>query len=372
MRSSLSAALLAHLQGDPKTVATLWLVTRTDGQIFGFTDFNLPIVYSGITFQSAGGYTHSQIESDSNLSTANMEVDAIFDDSPVNKADLQGGLWDMASVSCMLVNYADLTMGAAILQSGQLGRIYILNGKYKVELRSLSQIMQQGFGDFFSPTCRATFGATGNFQCNLPGGLGPLTFTGIVSGVSSQASWADPSLTQTGPTSTYTDTVGQRVPSTPPYQIQIVPPDGGSFAGAGSVQVLDSGGNVLTQVTGSPGSGQYTCSSTGLLTFNAGNANWEVFVNYSYGIGYFAYGTVTWLTGPNAGYSMEVKQFSPGLVVLALPMIHPIAVGDTYKIVAGCDKQFGTCKNRWNNVLNFRGEPYMPGNDTVLKIHVDS
>ncbi|PFH29150.1 DUF2163 domain-containing protein [Burkholderia sp. JKS000303] len=368
---NISTAMLGYLQAHVRTLSTCWAIVRTDGNAFYFTDHDAPILYNGNIYEPAAGFSSSAIESNSDLSVTNLEADALFDGT-VLRSDIQAGAWDLATITIFLVNPSDLTAGQATLTSGQLGQFQLFNAKFKVELRSLAQIMQQGFGDFFSPTCRATFGQTGNFQCNLPGGLGPLTFTGTVAGVSSQASWTDPSLTQTGPTSTYTDTVGQRVPSTPPYQIQIVPPDGGSFAGAGTVQVLDSGGNVLTQVTGSPASGQYSCSSTGLLTFNAGNANWEVFINYSYGIGYFAYGAVKWLTGANAGYSMEVKQFSPGLVVLALPMIHPIAVGDTYQIVAGCDKQFGTCKNRWNNVLNFRGEPYMPGNDTVLKIHVDS
>jgi uncharacterized phage protein (TIGR02218 family) len=64
---------------------------------------------------------------------------------------------------------------------------------------------------------------------------------------------------------------------------------------------------------------------------------------------------------------MEVKQFAPGIVTLALPMEFPIVAGDTYTITAGCDKQFGTCKARYNNVVNFRGEPYIPGIDTVIK-----
>ena len=91
-------------------------------------------------------------------------------------------------------------------------------------------------------------------------------------------------------------------------------------------------------------------------------------VTFNYAQGYFTYGLVTWLTGANAGYSMDVRQFTPGLVTLALPMSYPIAVGDTYTIVAGCDKTAATCKTRYGNLMNFRGEPFVPGTDAILRV----
>jgi len=44
-----------------------------------------------------------------------------------------------------------------------------------------------------------------------------------------------------------------------------------------------------------------------------------------------------------------------------------IAIGDSFEIQAGCDKTFETCINRFNNAINFRGEPHMPGQDEILK-----
>ena len=67
---TLSAAMLAHLASDVQTLATLWTITRTDGQVFGFTDLDQPITYNGVTYQSAGGYTHSQIDMTSDMSTS--------------------------------------------------------------------------------------------------------------------------------------------------------------------------------------------------------------------------------------------------------------------------------------------------------------
>lgn len=83
--------------------------------------------------------------------------------------------------------------------------------------------------------------------------------------------------------------------------------------------------------------------------------------------GYFAYGTVTFTSGANNGYSMEVRDFTGKRFELFLPMPKPIAVGDAYTAVAGCDKAFDTCIGRFNNAVNFRAEPHVPGMDKVLE-----
>jgi uncharacterized phage protein (TIGR02218 family) len=83
--------------------------------------------------------------------------------------------------------------------------------------------------------------------------------------------------------------------------------------------------------------------------------------------GYFDNGIITWDTGDNAGRSMEIKSFgTSGDFVLYLPMVDTIAVGDTGTAVAGCDKTLATCKATFNNVVNFRGFPHVPGNDKLL------
>jgi uncharacterized phage protein (TIGR02218 family) len=82
--------------------------------------------------------------------------------------------------------------------------------------------------------------------------------------------------------------------------------------------------------------------------------------------GYFSGGEIQWLTGANAGRRMEIKQFGNTQFTLVLPMPNNVAVGDTFNAIAGCDKTIGTCASRFNNALNFRGEPYVPGMDKML------
>lgn len=82
---------------------------------------------------------------------------------------------------------------------------------------------------------------------------------------------------------------------------------------------------------------------------------------------YFASGKVTFTSGANAGVSMEVRDFSAGRFGLFLPMPGPIAVGNTYTAIAGCDKQFDSCIAKFNNATRFRGEPHVPGTDKILE-----
>ncbi len=83
--------------------------------------------------------------------------------------------------------------------------------------------------------------------------------------------------------------------------------------------------------------------------------------------GYFSYGKITFNSGANAGLSMEIKEYSNGQFILSLPMAYPLAIGDAYSVQPGCDKTISTCVARFDNALNFRGEPHVPGIDRVLE-----
>ena len=83
---------------------------------------------------------------------------------------------------------------------------------------------------------------------------------------------------------------------------------------------------------------------------------------------WFATGVLTWESGANAGRAIEVKSWTPasGQIELLLPPGYPIAPGDAFRVFPGCDKRLDTCIDRFANVLNFRGEPYVPGADLLV------
>jgi uncharacterized phage protein (TIGR02218 family) len=84
--------------------------------------------------------------------------------------------------------------------------------------------------------------------------------------------------------------------------------------------------------------------------------------------GYYNYGVVKFTSGANAGLSMEVKEYIKDVsVTLVLPLPYAIEAGDAFEIVAGCDKNFKTCIEKFNNAVNYRGEPHVPGLDAIMK-----
>jgi uncharacterized phage protein (TIGR02218 family) len=86
--------------------------------------------------------------------------------------------------------------------------------------------------------------------------------------------------------------------------------------------------------------------------------------------GFFAGGRLSFTSGANAGVSVEIRAQSlnatGSVLTLWRPMGLPIQSGDGVSLRAGCDKTLATCRDRFNNTINFRGFPHMPGNDFVI------
>ncbi len=85
--------------------------------------------------------------------------------------------------------------------------------------------------------------------------------------------------------------------------------------------------------------------------------------------GWFVDGVVSFTSGANAGRSMEVKAWTQATatVTLFLPMPGPITIGDTLTLYPGCRKTPADCRDKFANIVNFRGEPFVPGLDGLLQ-----
>ena len=86
---------------------------------------------------------------------------------------------------------------------------------------------------------------------------------------------------------------------------------------------------------------------------------------------YFTAGQLTWNDGPNAGRTIEVKYHTQqgGIHLFDLWEAMPYApiVGNSFTVKPGCDKSIETCKAKYDNVINFRGFPRIPGNDVLAR-----
>lgn len=93
------------------------------------------------------------------------------------------------------------------------------------------------------------------------------------------------------------------------------------------------------------------------------------------GDGYYSFGVLTFTSGNNNGVSLEVMSqaaIDATYDRLVLPLAFPYTpqVGDTFTLTAGCDHRKDTCKNKFNNLVNFRGEPFVPGQDILNDLDI--
>jgi hypothetical protein len=84
---------------------------------------------------------------------------------------------------------------------------------------------------------------------------------------------------------------------------------------------------------------------------------------------WFNGGVLTFESGDNAGKAIEVKSWtqSNGEVEVYLPLAYLPEVGNRVWLYRGCDKSVPTCRDVFDNILNMRAEPYVPGQDKITR-----
>ncbi|HHY50473.1 MAG TPA: DUF2163 domain-containing protein [Alphaproteobacteria bacterium] len=91
----------------------------------------------------------------------------------------------------------------------------------------------------------------------------------------------------------------------------------------------------------------------------------------SFAAGWFGLGRVGWSSGKRNGLADRILSHTRigGVDVLsfAAPVGDWAVAGDDFVAVAGCDRRFATCREKFGNAASFRGFPHIPGSDFVLR-----
>lgn len=180
-------ALKAHLAQPVTTTCRLLRFMLSDGRVFGITTLDVPVLHEGVVYSSVNGFNSSVIASDTGLSVDNGEAMALLSAnvSGITAGMVVAGELDNAQWRMLLVNYKDLSMGAAVLDGGDVGQVSLRDGMaYMPELLSYAMRLRQSIGHYDSRTCRAIFGTEPNSQ------------TGC--GVDAEALWESATVTGVG------------------------------------------------------------------------------------------------------------------------------------------------------------------------------
>jgi uncharacterized phage protein (TIGR02218 family) len=81
----------------------------------------------------------------------------------------------------------------------------------------------------------------------------------------------------------------------------------------------------------------------------------------------FVFGELRWLDGPAVGLRQTIIADDDGMLVLDGSIPAGVFAGTRAQLREGCDRTIATCAARFGNAVNFRGEPFLPGNDLVAR-----
>lgn len=153
---TVSAGMISHLQSNVTFLITAWVMTATDGAVAAYVAHTRNITYNSRNYIAAP-VEPSRFSETIGLDANHVELFGVFDDV-VTEQDVQGGRWKNARIVYELIAYDPTTgqasataTGYASKMKGQAGKFQPNNGTFRVEVRSLSDLLSQEIGSYTSP-----------------------------------------------------------------------------------------------------------------------------------------------------------------------------------------------------------------------------
>lgn len=389
----MSDEMKAHLSKSPTTLCVNWRVERRDGVVFGFTSHVDDLVFDGITYRSSLGLTPSGYQNSASLTVDNMEVMAVFDDDNITDRDILSGLYDDARVEVFLLNYEDVSMGKISGPVGYMGKLSRKEGNFIAEVREVGQKLNLDVLPKVSERCRIR--RLGDPGCNV--NLGGKTKDGH--NITAQG-WVTSADTRASFSSNFSTLALPPYAQSQQYSWESVTFTSGknknriyglvSFDGNKAVlyddelnevkkiRKGDKGAiNAVRLSDSQPVSFDFTVASyiynSQEKSFSVKSSFWNDGVppsgDESFPQDHFRYGVVKFTSGENYGIEREVRQFlQDGRFEMAEAFPFNIEPNDHFVAVAGCDGRAETCYGKFDNMINFRGEPHVPGIEKSLEV----
>ncbi len=170
---TLPSGLQAHLDTGVTTLAWCWRLTRADGEAFGFTDHDLPLVFDDTIFEPESGFTASELRAGSDLAVDAQEAEGVLSSDRITETDILGGRWDNAVVEVWRVNWASPDQ-RVLMRRGAVGQIRRGRLAFVAEVRSLAHVLGQTVGRVFQAGCDAELG---DARCQV--NLNAVAFRGV-------------------------------------------------------------------------------------------------------------------------------------------------------------------------------------------------
>lgn len=153
---TLGAGLAAHFADSTTTVCYMLRLDLVDGTTLGLTDHDEDLTFNlgdgAITYQAGEGMLPSDVSLSTGFQADNFEVRGPVGEV-VTSAALMGGRYDMARARLFMVNWNDLTQGAAPIMKGFVAERRKEGGEFVFGIRSEVGRLNQIIGRKLSPFC---------------------------------------------------------------------------------------------------------------------------------------------------------------------------------------------------------------------------
>lgn len=280
----------AHAAERCTTWAACWKIERGD-EVLRQTSHDAPIEVSlnsdeyglnGTYLSNQLTFQTSALRTSSDLSVANMEVDALLDEVGITEEQVLTGYFDNVWFTLFLVNWRNPANSGVVFKRGRVGHVRTFAQQVlKGELRGISQALMQTTMQTYGPVCRAELG---DDRCKA---------------------------------------------------------DLSAYTVSGDIDSIQTQRRIFT--TGARNSGSPTVEA-----------------------GWYQYGTVVWTSGANTGVRSPIKRdVGTGEIELYFSTPYNMEIGDTFDMIAGCDKTRVTCRDKFNNIPNRRAEDFIPGTNRI-------
>jgi hypothetical protein len=356
-----STALKTAFAQEVVTVASLWKIERTDGTVLAFTDHITDIEYDSNTYIASSGFSRTALQSQEGLSVDNMDVTGILDSENITKQDLVAGKYLNAQVWICEVDYTDISKGIQKLEYGVIGRITIKEDIFIAEIRSLTSLLSLEIGQKYTRYCPHRLGSSEikrgvETKCGIE--LDP-------------ADWTAETEVELGDVVSPTTANGYRYVCTAAGTTDTTEPTWGTTLSGTTTETTSVEWTAYDAYT------YYGTIDTLVDKQRFADSTLIKPENY------FRAGTLLFTSGNNNGFETQVKLNAPagGTIELMIPAPFTIEIGDTFKMVVGCNHLLkvadggytGDCKTKFNlenggNAENFGGYCEIPGNEAALNI----
>ncbi len=176
---ALDPQFAAHLAAGVTMLATCWKIARADGAVLGFTDHDRALVFDGVTYAPDSGADAAALQSSADLSVDNTEIAGALSSDALSAEDLASGRYDGASVEIWRVNWADASQ-RALLKRGVIGEVAREGGRFRAEIRGMSERLDRVRGRIFQRGCDAV---CGDARCGVDLAASAFHGVGVVTAV---------------------------------------------------------------------------------------------------------------------------------------------------------------------------------------------